>query len=164
MKALFSILILLSLNNYAVEDCRSSKDFRVLSHYMSYDYEYDSKENKHHLKKREKKVTELFSDWSEVAGELFEIYFEATEESQLANKVIITYSHMGKKLYNKEYELVRSELSESKGFINKVQNYTFSNGVLPKDKRPGIQSYRFLKNDQPLCELTVKHIYSKEDR
>lgn len=163
MKNLFWIMtFMLSLNSFAIEDCRKSSDFRVLSQYMHYDYVYENGE--HRLLKKEKRTTEIFNVWSEVAGELFEVYLESQKESLKADEVKVSYTHKDNKLYSKSFVLEDASLEESHGFVQKISQFTFSEGVRPKEKRPGVQTYLFLKEGRPLCEIKVKHIYAEEDR
>lgn len=163
MKAMALILnfLILTTFTYASEDCRENSHYKVLSQYMYYDYVYV--DGKHELVSKEKRTTVMFEGWSEVAGELFEVFFETKYGAPQPDRVIVQYNFGDQKMYTKNFTLEDAELSETEGKVQKLSNYTFNDGVMKKELRPGIQTYSFFKGDKPLCELKVRHIFVEED-
>lgn len=162
MKSLFLLLtFLLFQQSFALEDCHENSHYRVLSQFMYYDYAFV--DGKHELINKEKRTTVLFEEWSEPAAELFEVFFETKNGADSPDRVIVSYRFGDKTLYTKKLSLESSELSDTEGDVQKISSYTFSDGVMKKELRPGIQTYSFFKGDKPLCEKKVKHLFVTED-
>jgi hypothetical protein len=146
----------MSFSALSFEDCRKIKDINILSEYMHMDYLL--KDGDYKLTNKEKRMGHLFETWSEVAGSLYKVYFESGNPEWRVNKVKIEYIYKKKKMYSKMYKLKKKK----KKNIFEIMNFTFDDGVMDKQYRPGQQVYKFYYNDKEVCETTTRHIYVEE--
>lgn len=160
-KSMLLLLFLFTQNNFAYQDCRMAKGIRVLSQATYHEYNYNGTD--HELVTKDKRFVEVYEVWSEVAGELHEVYFETMKNKMAPNQVVIEYYFNDEQKYNRTIPMSRFKGITSKNLVYKIDDFTFKDGVLEKDFRPGVQSFHFFKGKEPICTLKVQHIFAEED-
>jgi hypothetical protein len=156
VKAIFIFVTLVAnASVLALKDCRDIPEIKVLNNYLDYKYRYE--EGKPILTSKTKIRRPLVRHWSNVSSKLFEIYFQFTNKKYEVTGVTIKYIFNKKIIYNKKYKMK----SFQKGLLE-IDKYSFNDGVLKPEFRPGHQLYTFSKNDKPICEIKVSHFFGTE--
>ena len=156
IKFLF-LFIILNVNIFAEEvpTCREHENVKIRANQIEHLFNDAGTD-----KIGEKEVRGyLPRDWSNLTGEIKEVFYIQNDPQFAADRVEISY--LKKDAKKLTYKMIK-KLVRVEGSVFKIEGYSFTDGIRNKSLRPAVQTYIFKNGTKNICQIKVNHSHAIE--